>query len=141
MSTPLETSFRRSLRCGAKFLGLAELMHSGDALPLLDHSAPISDVLLSMTSKGFGVAIVTKDGRLADVITDGDLRRNMDNLMGCRAADIANTTPTVIAPECLAPEALALMNARKISVLVIVDAANIPVGILHIHDLLRAGVV
>ena len=85
MSTPLETSFRRSLRCGAKFLGLAELMHSGDALPLLDHSAPISDVLLSMTSKGFGVAIVTKDGRLADVITDGDLRRNMDNLMGCRA--------------------------------------------------------
>lgn len=128
-------------KLGAQMRSVFDLMHGGDAIPVLEESAPMTEVLLAMTSKGFGVGVVMKDGRISGIITDGDLRRNMEGLMERRALDIANPDPLTLAPDCLAPEALALMNARKVNVVIIVDATGVPLGVLHIHDLLRAGVV
>lgn len=128
-------------KLGAQMRTVAELMHGGDAVPTLAMDAPMADVLLTMTSKGFGVAVLVEEGTIGGVITDGDLRRNMDGLTERRARDIANTDPLTVTPETLAPEALALMNGRKVNVLVVADAARRPVGVLHVHDLLRAGVV
>ena len=126
---------------GAQMARVDELMHRRNELPLVHPETPMSEVLLTMSSKGFGVAIVT-DGqkRLIGVITDGDLRRNMASLMDRSAGEVATPDPTVIQPDLLAAKALALMNQRKISALPVVDIAGCPVGILHIHDLLRAGV-
>ncbi|QUJ76120.1 KpsF/GutQ family sugar-phosphate isomerase [Sulfitobacter albidus] len=126
-------------KLGAQMRTVADLMHGGDDLPLLDEDARMQDVLLAMTSKGFGIGVVVKDGKLSGVITDGDLRRNMDGLMDQTAIGIANRNPLTVGPECLAPEALGILNDRKLNVLVIVEAGA-PVGVLHIHDLLRAGV-
>lgn len=126
----------------AQMMTVADLMHGGDAMPLLDPGADIRAALLTMTARGFGIAMLTgPDGRLDGVITDGDLRRNMDRLMECTPQEIASRAPVTVAPECLAPQALALMNARKIGVLAVVDAMDRPVGVLHVHDLLRAGVM
>ncbi len=127
-------------KLGAQLATVAQLMHAGDDLPLVSAETPMQDCLLTMTSKGFGIAAVVADGKLAGVISDGDLRRNMAQLMRTTAGDIANPNPITVAPNALAASALATMNARKISVLMVVDAASAPVGILHIHDLLRAGV-
>ncbi|MFD2741706.1 CBS domain-containing protein, partial [Sulfitobacter aestuarii] len=120
---------------------VGELMHGGDAIPVIPSDAPMSEVLLAMTSKGFGLGVLVEDGRISGVITDGDLRRNMDGLMARRAGEIANPDPVTVTADCLAPEALAILNARKVSVLLVADDENRPVGVLHIHDLLRAGVV
>lgn len=126
---------------GAQMRQVSELMHSGAALPVLDHTADMREVLLTMTSKGFGIAVLTREGRLHGVITDGDLRRNMDALMTAAPARIANPRPVAVAPDTLAAEALALLNARKISVLLVVDAQERPIGVVHMHDFLRAGVM
>jgi arabinose-5-phosphate isomerase len=129
-------------KLGAQMSTVAELMHTGDQLPLVAADTPMSEALLEMTSKGFGMAGVTDaTGRLAGVISDGDLRRNMDNLMARSAIEIANRDPVTVAPDCLAAQALALLNARKIGALIAVDADRRPIGVLHVHDCLRAGVV
>lgn len=128
-------------KLGAQMKTVGDMMHKGAAMPVLPDTASMQDVLLTMTSKGFGIAVLTRDGQLSGVITDGDLRRNMDRLMQCAPADIANPRPITVTPDCLAPEALALINANKISVLLVVDAQRRPVGVLHIHDFLRAGVM
>jgi arabinose-5-phosphate isomerase len=131
-------------KLGAKLSKVSDLMHSGDALPLVGHGAPMSEVLLAITRKGFGVAGVTDEaGRLAGIITDGDLRRHMDGLMGLTAEQVMTASPRTIAPESLAEQAVAVMNAHKITCLFVVDprADRLPTGILHIHDCLRAGVV
>lgn len=125
-------------KLGAQLATVAQLMHQD--LPLVSADTAMQDCLLTMTSKGFGIAAVVEDGRLSGVISDGDLRRNMAQLMRVNAGDIASKDPITIAPDELAVSALATMNARKISVLMVVDGAGAPVGILHIHDLLRAGV-
>lgn len=127
-------------RLGAQLIKVGQLMHSGAAVPLVVPGAPMSEVLIEMTSKGFGIAGVLKDGRLCGAITDGDLRRNMDRLMQSRAVDVATPDPVTVAPEALATEALALMNARKIAAIFVLSNARVPVGILHLHDCLRAGV-
>ncbi|WP_435140750.1 KpsF/GutQ family sugar-phosphate isomerase [Pseudopelagicola sp. nBUS_19] len=127
-------------KLGAQMAKVAQLMHHGDALPIVDHQTPMQDVLITMTSKGFGIAVVIQDGTLWGVITDGDLRRHMDTLMHATAGDIAGQYPVTITPNMFAAEALNIMNTKKISVLLAVDETNMPIGILHIHDLLRAGV-
>jgi arabinose-5-phosphate isomerase len=127
-------------KLGAQMRKVSELMHSGDDIPLLEEDATMHDVLMAMTSKGFGIAALVKGGALSGVITDGDLRRNMEGLMDRSAAQIANRTPLVVGPDVLAPEALALLNERKVNVLLVAGADGIPLGVLHIHDLLRAGV-
>jgi arabinose-5-phosphate isomerase len=128
-------------KLGAQMKTVSEMMHSGESLPVLPQDAPMHEVLLTMTSKGFGIAALTENGVLAGVISDGDLRRNIDTLMDCTPIDIANRTPVTVGPDCLAPEALALANARKIGALLVVDGDNRPIGVLHIHDFLRAGVL
>ncbi len=126
---------------GAQMARVDELMHRRGELPLVRPEAPMSDVLLTISAKGFGIAIVVDDeSRLLGVITDGDLRRNMKNLMERTAGEVATIGPAIIQPDMLAAKALALMTQRKISALPVVDIAQRPVGILHIHDLLRAGV-
>ena len=127
-------------KLGAQMATVAQLMHSGDELPVVDANMPMQDALITMTAKGFGIAAVCRDGRLTGVISDGDLRRHMHHLMEKQAGDIASENPVTVSADQFAAEALNIMNTRKISVLMVVDAENMPIGILHIHDLLRAGI-
>ena len=127
-------------KLGAQLSRVADLMHKGEKVSTVEADTPMSDVLLSMTSKGFGITGVLKGGILIGVISDGDLRRHMGNLMEKTAGEIATLDPVTITPELFAAQALALLNEKKISALMVVDEAKRPVGIVHIHDLLRAGV-
>ena len=112
-----------------------------EELPLAHDDAAMDQTLLVMTEKRFGCAgVVDGQGRLAGLITDGDLRRHMGGLMDRTAGEVMTRDPLAVAPAMLAAEALGLMNARRITVLFVVEADR-PVGILHVHDLLRSGVV
>jgi arabinose-5-phosphate isomerase len=130
-------------RLGSRLKRVSELMHSGDAVPLAPPDTPMDRALLLMTEKRFGcLGVADTTGKLIGIITDGDLRRAMGpNLLSCLVADIMNRAPRTIGPEALAAEALHAMNAgdRPITSLFVVDARGRPLGILHIHDLLRAG--
>ncbi|RUS63141.1 KpsF/GutQ family sugar-phosphate isomerase [Pseudorhodobacter sp. E13] len=132
-------TFHPGGRLGARLARVGQLMRGADDLPLVATDTPMAETLLVMTQKGFGTAGVVDAGRLAGVITDGDLRRNMDGLMGKTALDVATRTPLTAPPDMLAAEAVALMNQRKITMLFVTDAEHRPLGILHIHDCLRAG--
>ncbi|MHA7874972.1 KpsF/GutQ family sugar-phosphate isomerase [Roseivivax sp.] len=125
---------------GARLLTVGAVMHRGAALPIVAPETPMGETLLEMTAKGFGVAAVVAEGRLEGVITDGDLRRNLDGLMGRTAGEVATSTPTTITPDALLVEALGLMNSRKISALFAVEEDGTLSGLVHIHDALRAGV-
>jgi len=127
-------------KLGAALKTVDELMHIGAELPLVSPSTPMSEALLVMTERRFGVlGVVGADGRLAGVITDGDLRRKIEGLMSHTAGEVMNPGPKTIAPDALAAEALAIMQGR-ITVLFVVEDGR-PIGVLHIHDLLRGGVV
>ena len=128
-------------KLGAKLLKVRDLMH--DDLPLIDVALPMTEALLVISQKGFGVVGVTKTGRLAGIITDGDLRRHMDGLLSMTAGAVMTSNPQTVAPDALAETALAVMNDRKITCLFVVDPAKpgIATGIMHIHDCLRAGVI
>jgi len=134
-------------KLGAALLQVSDLMHKGDDLPIVAEDTKMSDALLTITSKGFGVAaVVGADGRIAGVITDGDLRRNMQGLLERRAGDVASKSPITIRPSAFAQEAVKRMQERRITALFVAerDAAGQPkepLGLLHIHDCLRAGVV
>ncbi len=131
-------------RLGARLTTVASLMHAGAELPLTVPDAPMSDALIEMSRKGFGVVGVTDpDGRLVGIVTDGDLRRHMAGLLDRRVAEVMTPHPRTIATTALASEALGVMNARKITTLFAEapDAPGRPAGILHVHDCLRAGVV
>lgn len=127
-------------RLGARLSHVRDLMHGEDSLPLVMPEAPMTDVLLTITQKGFGVAGVVEDGRLVGVITDGDLRRNMDGLLSRNAGEVMTRNPRSIAPDALAEEAVAQMNALKITSLFVTGDRGEPLGLIHIHDYLRAGV-
>lgn len=133
-------TFHPGGRLGARLARVGQLMRGSDDLPLVAMDCPMDETLLVMTQKGFGTAGVVDAGRLAGVITDGDLRRNMVGLMDKTAFDVATRTPLTAPPDMLAVEAVALMNQRKITMLFVTDADAKPLGILHIHDCLRAGV-
>ena len=141
-----EADFRRfhpGGRLGARLRRVRDLMHTGDALPLGPPGMPMDKALLTMTEKRFGCLGVTGPcGELLGIVTDGDLRRAMGpDLLHRRAVDVMTRAPRTIGPEALAAEALHLMNAheRPVTALFVVDAAGKVAGILHIHDLLRAG--
>jgi arabinose-5-phosphate isomerase len=126
---------------GAQMSHVRDLMHGEGEIPLVRADTPMSETLLVMTSRGFGIAIVTDaDGKLAGVVTDGDLRRNMASLMTMKAGDIATRMPVTVAPDMLTARALSLMNEREISVAPVVGDDGRAIGVLHVHDLLRAGV-
>lgn len=128
-------------RLGRQLMPVGQLMHKGDELPLVATSAQMSDTLIVMTAKRFGCAgVVDETGRLRGIITDGDLRRHMgNNLIDSAVIDIMTKAPRTIRPDALAAEALRVMNENAITSLFVV-ADERPVGILHIHDCLRAGV-
>ncbi len=125
---------------GAQLLKVSAVMHKGDDLPIVHESTPMGDALLEMTAKGFGVAAVIENARLTGVITDGDLRRNMEGLMDRTAGEVATRSPMVTAPDTLLVEALGVMNAHKRTTLLVTDDDHTLVGLVHIHDALRAGV-
>ncbi|SDH37531.1 KpsF/GutQ family sugar-phosphate isomerase [Alloyangia pacifica] len=125
---------------GAALLRVSAVMHKGDELPVVNPDTPMSEALVVMSQKGFGVAAVVTDGQVAGIITDGDLRRNMEGLLERRAGEVATPGPMVTRPETLLTEALGVLNANKRTVLLVVDEAERLVGLLHIHDALRAGV-
>jgi arabinose-5-phosphate isomerase len=131
-------------RLGARLKRVRDLMHTGDALPLTAPADRMQAALLLMTGKGFGcLGAVAADGTLAGMVTDGDLRRAMGpDLLTRPVADIMNPRPLTIGPDMLAAEALRIMNdrPRPITAMFVLDAARRPVGLLHVHDLLRAGV-
>ncbi|MDQ2802611.1 MAG: KpsF/GutQ family sugar-phosphate isomerase [Pseudomonadota bacterium] len=131
-------------RLGARLRRVRELMHVGEAVPLAPAGAPMDQALLLMTGKGFGcLGAVDEEGRLAGVLTDGDLRRGMGpGLLTRHVAELMSTAPRTIGPDALAAEALYAMNSaeRPVTALFVVDGARRPVGILHVHDLLRAGI-
>jgi arabinose-5-phosphate isomerase len=127
---------------GARLVRVGDLMHSGEEMPLIGPDAPMSEALIAISQKGFGVAgVVDAAGDLAGIITDGDLRRNMAGLLERRAGDVMTRGPRTISITALASEALGEMNTRKITTLFATDpeVPGRPAGILHIHDCLRAG--
>ena len=128
-------------KLGAKLLRVRDLMH-GD-LPLVTPDRPMSETLLEMTQKGYGVVGVTgADGHLTGIITDGDLRRHMDGLLALKAEQVMTRGPRTIGPEALAEKAVAMMSDRNITCLFVTPQGSAqPIGIIKIQDCLRAGIV
>ena len=136
------SQFHPGGKLGAQLRRVSDLMHRGDAIPLADTALPMSQALLVMTGKGFGcLGAVDAAGRLAGVLTDGDLRRSMGpDLLDRRVQDVMNRSPRTIGPEALAADALRLMGGpRPVTSLFVLDGDGRPLGLLHVHDLLRAG--
>lgn len=130
-------------KLGSSLLRVSDLMHEGDALPLAATSTTMRDIIPTMSEKRFGcVGVIDGEGDLIGVITDGDLRRTLvENLLSRAAGDVMTTAPKTIKPQALAAEAVAVMNEMQITNLFVVgDTAQKPLGILHIHDLLKAGI-
>ena len=128
-----------SLGASLKYVG--DVMQTGDRLPLVRETELMSSAILTMTAKSLGcLGIVDAKGKLIGVITDGDLRRHMgEELVRARTGDIMTKKPKTIAPGMLAAEALEILNSSRITALFVVDKGK-PVGIIHVHDLLRVGV-
>ncbi len=128
-------------RLGAALAHARDFMHTGDKLPLAPAVMEMSRALIIMTEKSFGcLGVVDEAGRLAGIITDGDLRRKMGaNLLAQTTGEVMTRDPKVVSPDTLAQSALEMLNSAKITSLFVVEA-GLPVGILHVHDLLRLGV-
>jgi arabinose-5-phosphate isomerase len=130
---------RGSLGAALKFV--RDVMHPGADVPLINRGAPMSEAIVEMSGKGFGcVAVTDPNGKLAGVITDGDLRRHMRaDLLQASVDSVMTAAPKTVRPDQLASEALQILNSSKITALIVVESDR-PVGIVHFHDLLRAGV-
>jgi arabinose-5-phosphate isomerase len=128
-------------RLGHKLLKVTGIMHVGDAMPLVAPGDIMADVLITITARRFGCAgVADPDGRLLGIITDGDLRRHMaPNLLGLTAGDIMTKDPVTVPPQSLGAEALAVMDEKEITSIFVVEDSK-PLGIVHIHDILRAGI-
>jgi len=126
---------------GANLKHVGDFMHTGARLPLTGPDTPMSEALVMMTEKSFGcLGVVGGDDKLIGILTDGDLRRNMGNgLLETKISDVMTPEPKTIGPDELASAALNMLNTSKITALFVVEDER-PVGIVHIHDLLRLGV-
>lgn len=130
-------------------LRVRDLMHTGDAVPIVKETTLIKDAVYEISSKKMGVtAVVNASGQLVGVISDGDLRRWMEktektgeNLLTKKSADIMTKNPKVIRKDSLAAEAVSIMETNSITCLVVSDSGGAPDGVIHLHDLLKAGVV
>jgi arabinose-5-phosphate isomerase len=129
-------------RLGRRLLRVRDIMHEADEVPLVSPSAPMSEAILIMTAKSFGcVGVCGTNGRLVGVITDGDLRRHMgDSLLRQAVGTVMHQNPKTIAAAALAADALGAMNRFAITSLFVVDEGGRPIGFLHMHDCLRAGI-
>jgi arabinose-5-phosphate isomerase len=140
--TALEfANFHPGGRLGAMLKFVRDLMHTGDEIPLARVGTRIADAIAEMTAKTFGcVGIVGPDGRLEGIITDGDLRRHLGvaGVLDRSVEAVMTRRPKTVRPDQLASEALEIINSSKISALMVTEAGK-PVGVVHFHDLLRAG--
>lgn len=127
-------------KLGTLLKQVRDLMHDGAAVPLAPLGTRMSDAILTMSAKGFGcIGITDARGFLVGIITDGDLRRHMSNdLLHARVDDVMTSKPKTVRPDQLISETLDLLNSMKVTALFAVDAGK-PVGVIHVHDLLRAG--
>lgn len=127
---------------GAALTHVKNIMHKAPRLPLVAPATPMAEALVTMTQKSFGcLGIVDDDGKLIGILTDGDLRRHMSrDLIDLAIVDVMTRTPHTIAPDTLASEALEHLNSANITSLFVVDEDGRPVGLVHVHDLLRQGV-
>ena len=128
-------------RLGAALTFVRALMHSGPQVPLVRRGVRMTDALVEMSAKGFGcVGVLEPNGALAGIITDGDLRRHMrPDLLDVVVDEIMTKAPITMQPDQLASEAIEVLNSAKITAVFVVED-GMPVGLLHMHDLLRAGV-
>jgi len=126
-------------------LKVSDIMHAGDALPMVFQSTRFADALMEMTQKGMGMtAVVNDQGELAGIYTDGDLRRSLDHsqdLRECHISELMTLDPVQAQADMLAAQALQLMEQHKINALIVCDENHQPVGALNMHDLLKAGVI
>ncbi|CAI3936834.1 D-arabinose 5-phosphate isomerase GutQ (GutQ) (PDB:5UQI) [Commensalibacter communis] len=131
-------------RLGSKLKAVRDLMHTNQEIPLGSPDMPILEAIMEMTRKALGcIGIVTTEGLLVGLITDGDLRRTLDkDIRKLTAKDVMNTNPMTVQEDILAAEALRLMNNNQhpITCLFVTNQQHQPIGVLHIHDLLRAGI-
>ena len=127
-------------KLGKRLMRAGQLMHEGDRLPVVSTSTPMREVVEEMSQKGLGMTCVVEDGRLAGIITDGDLRRHMRasvNLLERTAADVMTRNPVTIDRGTLAAEVLHILEQRKITSIVIMDRNQQVEGVVHLHDLWR----
>ncbi len=129
-------------KLGASLSHVADIMHTGDRVPLVDKGTPVPLAISTLSRKHFGcVGILDEDERLCGIITEGDLARNLTrNLSELVVDDIMTRTPKTVKPTVLATAALAMLNQHSIGALIVVDDDNRPIGLVHFHDLLRIGV-
>ena len=121
---------------------VAAVMHRDKAIPIVSADALMRDVIVTMTTCSFGIAgVIDHDGTLIGVITDGDLRRHISNILDMPARDVMTPQPIWCGPGWLIEDALALLNRHKITAMFVVDEEQMrrPVGIVHVHDFLRLG--
>lgn len=141
-------TFHPGGRLGQTLLRIEKLMHTGEKIPLIHTFTSVKETLLEMTRKSFGcVGVLDSKDTLVGIITDGDLRRCMDSpdFLEATAEEIMTAAPKTVSSQVLASEVVALMNSKKITTLFVLDGKekvpSKPVGIVHIHDCLRSGVV
>lgn len=130
-------------KLGAQLKYVRDIMHGRDELPLGQSETAMADALIVMTQRSYGCfGVVDAEGRLAGIVTDGDLRRNMSpELLNHSVGAVMTQAPKTIGPDALASEALEQLNALKITSLFVIDEDRRPVGLVHIHDLLRIGLI
>jgi len=128
---------------GSKLMHVREVMHKDDAVPLVNEQTPMSDAIMVLSEKRFGcVGVIDKAGKLVGILTDGDLARNLDkNLQALSVNDLMTRDPKTINGDALVTSAMATLNSFNISALIVTGADQTPEGIVHLHDLLRIGVV
>ena len=126
---------------GKRLMLVQDLMHTD--VPTVTENEPMADVLIEMTQKSFGCAcVVNSKNEIIGIITDGDLRRSInENFLDMKACEVMSTHPKIVAPNTFAQEATRMMNYHKITSLFVCKSDRVPCGIIHIHDCLRAGLV
>jgi arabinose-5-phosphate isomerase len=132
-------------KLGKRLMRVDQLMHGGEQTPVVRTDTSMPDVIYEMSRKGLGMSCVVDDAHhLLGIITDGDLRRHMTNgtnILSRRASEVMTRRPVTVSPETLAPEALHVLEQRKITSIVVVDAANVVQGVVHLHDLWRTQMI
>ncbi|MBX5000442.1 KpsF/GutQ family sugar-phosphate isomerase [Rhizobium lentis] len=129
-------------KLGASLMHVADIMHTGEKLPLVAKGTPMPEAITVLSRKHFGcVGVLDEDGRLCGIVTEGDMARNLSrNLAELAVDDIMTKTPKTVRPTMLATAALALLNQHHIGALIVIDEDSRPIGLVHFHDLLRIGV-